>query len=185
MKVVISLLANQLYYIQCIIHLRSPLLKVGFFSDKYHTLKLIEKMEVERSNKSTQESHSVPLHSEGAQTHTYSPLKQGDDQNIISSLLGNVIVGALHQYKISMVLSGVGYTMKVLDKILYIHVNKRPIQLQIPQDIQLLVKNETELQASSHNLQLLTQFVHSICQLKPSYKDKYKAKGFLSPVLLK
>lgn len=78
-------------------------------------------------------------------------------------------------------ITGVGYSMtyELSKRILSINMgNKLPVQIRVPDQITIEIKNENELIAKANNLSFLTQFVHSIRQLKPAYKDKYKQKGF-------
>jgi hypothetical protein len=90
-------------------------------------------------------------------------------------------------YEIRMSINGIGYSVSlkknaVVEQSSTFRVinrgNKKPLIVNTPKSIDLTVLNENELIGKSHDFLLLTQFFSSIRQIKASYKDKYKAKGF-------
>lgn len=105
--------------------------------------------------------------------------------NTISTKITNYIKGLEHGHSLKLTLSGVGYNLELKDSNkLFINIGyKDNIQMDVPQNI--LVKNievnkngNYEMTAESFDLELLSQWLNKIKQLKPSYKDKYKGKGF-------
>ena len=94
-------------------------------------------------------------------------------------------------FKKTLILNGVGYKIEIKSytsstcnteqKYLNIFLGfSHPVVIPIPFNIFCNLINSNTLELESYSLQDLTQFVNSVVQIKPGYKDKYKEKGFKS-----
>lgn len=104
--------------------------------------------------------------------------------NTIKSKINSFIKGLEESHSLKISLTGVGYNLEQKNEELLINIGyKNSVKFKIPDNILIksieINKNGNyELTAESFDLELLTQWLHKIRQLKPSYKDKYKGKGF-------
>lgn len=111
--------------------------------------------------------------------------------NTIRSKVKNYINGLEKGHKLKLSLSGVGYNLEFKPASQgqgWLHINigyKNSIKMKVPNYILLSEKSieinksgDYVLTAESFDLELLSQWLSTIKQLKSSYKDKYKGKGF-------
>ena len=100
------------------------------------------------------------------------------------NLLISKIKSIEKNHKYSLNLQGVGYSIKKDESNNRIILNigyTNKIMKDIPNDINIEIKGSegnVTMTGSSRNLDKLSQWMSSIRELKPAYKDKYKGKGF-------
>ena len=90
-----------------------------------------------------------------------------------------IIKGVTKGFKVKFKLIGVGYKAILLDKHLEISLGfNRPVTITLVEGVGIsLNSNGTIITGVSTSYLKLTNFMSSIKQIRPAYKDKYNGKG--------
>lgn len=94
------------------------------------------------------------------------------------NLINQAIIGVTTGYTKRLELIGIGYKVTYNNNILTFFIGKsHPINIPVVDNVTIKLINTSTITASSISNTILTKFLHSICQIKPYYKDHYKGKG--------
>jgi large subunit ribosomal protein L6 len=94
------------------------------------------------------------------------------------TLINNMVVGVSEQFKITLLLKGVGYRAVVQGKEIVLNVGySHPVKIEIPQDISVEVVQNTTVNLTSCNKELLGLFAANIRAWRRP--EPYKGKGIL------
>ena len=94
------------------------------------------------------------------------------------NMILQAIIGVSTGFTKKLELVGIGYKVSFANNLLTFNLGKsHPIVIKVIDNIKITVINSTTITASSISNEILTSFLHSICQIKPAYKDHYKGKG--------
>jgi large subunit ribosomal protein L6 len=98
----------------------------------------------------------------------------GTSRNMILQAITGVSTGFTKKLE----LIGIGYKVAYANNLLTFNLGKsHPIIIPVDNNIKINYINSTTIMASSISNTSLSSFLHSICQIKPAYKDHYKGKG--------
>jgi len=94
------------------------------------------------------------------------------------NLINQAIIGVTTGYTKKLELIGIGYKVSYSNNILTFNLGKsHPINIPVSEFIKINYINSTTITAFSISNSILSNFLHSICQIKPASKDHYKGKG--------
>ena len=94
------------------------------------------------------------------------------------TLINNMIIGVSKQFKIVLLLKGVGYRAAVQDKIITLNLGySHPVKIDIPEDILVEVTQNTTIILKSCNKEQLGLFASNIRSWRQP--EPYKGKGIL------
>jgi len=94
------------------------------------------------------------------------------------SLINNMVIGVTEQFKINLILQGVGYRGSVQNQKLILNLGySHPIELKIPNDIKVEVVKNTTVILTGCNNEELGLFASKIRAWRPP--EPYKGKGIL------
>jgi len=94
------------------------------------------------------------------------------------SLINNMVIGVSQQFKIVLILKGVGYRASVNNQTLSLNLGySHSVELTIPKNIKIVVIKNTTIELESSNKQELGLFASTIRAWRPP--EPYKGKGIL------
>ena len=94
------------------------------------------------------------------------------------TLINNMVVGVSEQFKLTLVLKGVGYRAAVQGKDIVLNLGySHPVTIAIPEDISVEVVQNTTINLKSCNKELLGLFAANIRAWR--LPEPYKGKGIL------
>ena len=92
------------------------------------------------------------------------------------TLVANMIEGVNNGYSKSLEIVGVGSRAQVKGKTLVVSAGySHPVEMEVPQGVKCSVENNTQVNLSSHDKQLLGQFASEVRAKRPP--EPYKGKG--------
>ena len=94
----------------------------------------------------------------------------------INSLINNMIIGVTEGYEKGLEIVGVGYRFQLKDKKLIINAGfSHPVEINIPNDIQVESISNTEIVIKGIDKQLVGEFAANVRKVKKP--EPYKGKG--------
>ena len=94
------------------------------------------------------------------------------------TLINNMVIGVSEQFQLTLVLKGVGYRAAVQGKEIVLNLGySHPVQIEIPQEISVEVKQNTTINLKSCDKELLGLFAANIRAWRRP--EPYKGKGIL------
>ena len=94
------------------------------------------------------------------------------------TLINNMIIGVSEQFQLTLILKGVGYRAAVQGKEIVLNLGySHPVQIEIPQEISVEVKQNTTINLKSCDKELLGLFASNIRAWRRP--EPYKGKGIL------
>lgn len=92
------------------------------------------------------------------------------------SLVNNMVIGVTEGFSKDLEISGVGYRAELKDGKLILHLGySHPIIFEVPDGIELSLKDPTHIKVSGIDKELVGRVAASLRSLRPP--DSYKAKG--------
>lgn len=92
------------------------------------------------------------------------------------ALVNNMVVGVSEGFSKNLTIHGVGYRAAVQGSKLSLNLGfSHPVQMEIPKEISCSVENNTQVNLSSFNKELLGQFAAEVRNKRPP--EPYKGKG--------
>ena len=92
------------------------------------------------------------------------------------ALVNNMVVGVSQGFTKNLTIHGVGYRASVQGNKLALNLGfSHPVQMEIPAGIKCSVENNTQVNLSSYNKELLGQFASEVRSKRPP--EPYKGKG--------
>ena len=92
------------------------------------------------------------------------------------TLINNMVIGVSEQFKLNLKLIGVGYRANVQGKLLILNLGySHSIELPIPEQISIEIKQNTTIHLKSHDKVKLGLFAAKIRSWRPP--EPYKGKG--------
>ena len=92
------------------------------------------------------------------------------------SLVNNLVVGVSEGFTKNLTIHGVGYRAAVQGNKLNLNLGfSHPVEMPIPTEITCSVENNTQVNLSSHNKEVLGQFASEVRSKRPP--EPYKGKG--------
>ena len=94
------------------------------------------------------------------------------------TLVNNMIIGVSEQFEIILILKGIGYRATVKNGLILLSLGySHPVEIKIPDQITIVVKQNTIIELKSCNKELLGLFASNIRSWRPP--EPYKGKGIL------
>ena len=94
------------------------------------------------------------------------------------TLINNMIIGVSEQFRITLILKGIGYRAILQNNLIILNVGySHPITINIPEQITIEIKQNTIIELKSCNKELLGLFASNIRSWRPP--EPYKGKGIL------
>ena len=94
------------------------------------------------------------------------------------TLINNMIIGVSEQFRITLILKGIGYRAILQNNLIILNVGySHPITISIPEQIAIEIKQNTIIELKSCNKELLGLFASNIRSWRPP--EPYKGKGIL------
>lgn len=95
---------------------------------------------------------------------------------LMRSLLQNMVTGVSEGFTKKLAIQGVGYRAEVKGKELVLAVGySHPVPMAIPQGLEVVVENQTQISVSGANKQQVGQFAANVRKVRPP--EPYKGKG--------